>query len=707
MKPAAVVSFFLLALVATWVACSASVPGIRSPADVLPIPGIGAADPATELEEGLLDLSVFGRERMPLPDQRARTEGVARLTRGLEQDLAGAAGSAAAEFDAARELLPPLADWADVLAARAYARQGDVREVRARLERVGNAPAAEWAWRAEHEALLVRGDTAGAIEAAVDAARRASTSPERAWAWSRAGALRGARRDAGGALDAYRSAMRESPGSSGGLAAARGAHDLPGLGPDDRLLVGRTLLAHGGIDRAIPQMEAYASAPGTPAADRAEVRLEAGRALFNARRYEPAERNLRVAAATHPEAAFLLGRTLYRQGQQDRGTQAFLAVSRDHPGSPAAANALFLLGDLAHDAGRVTAATEHYRQTVATGVHNVSAADAAVRLAGIFMMAGETETARQEMERYLAERPRDRVSAPAIYWLGRAQLALGQPEEARARFEEVFGIDAFSYYGMLAANRLGISLRAAPLPDPPPVDETTATAIEHAFFRVDVLKEVGLDAEANLELARLQEALAEDHAALYYVAEAMSRHGQPIQGALLGRRIHQARDVWDDRLLRIVYQFPYRELVVREANRRGLDPYKVAGLIRQESFFNATAVSPVGAVGLMQVMPNTATGLARRAGISSFQTSMLRDPDVNVRLGTLYLADQMARWDGRLSDVYSAYNAGPNRVVRWRTYPEHRDDEIYVERIPIAETRDYVKRLTLNGEIYRRLYAED
>jgi soluble lytic murein transglycosylase len=329
-----------------------------------------------------------------------------------------------------------------------------------------------------------------------------------------------------------------------------------------------------------------------------------------------------------------------------------------------------------------------------------------MRLAGIALIRNDAQTAQQDLSLYLAQRPRDRLSSGPVYWLGRAQLAAGSSADARERFQEVFELDPISYYGMLAARRLGTTIGAIELAEPPAVEDRTAATIEFAFFRIDLLREVGLVEESDLELGRLQEVLAGDQAALYSVAEALSRHGQPVAGALLGRRIQQTRGVWDDRLLAIVYQFPFEELVVREARRQGLDPFAVAGLIRQESLFNPTAVSPAGAIGLMQVMPGTAAGLARRAGISNFQPTMLRDPSVNLRVGTMYLADQMTRWGGRLSDVYGSYNAGPNRVVRWRQLPEHRDDEIYIERIPIAETRDYVKRVTLNGEIYRRLYGD-
>jgi soluble lytic murein transglycosylase len=688
----------LLGLAALLVFAGGNVPldlSLRSAADE-------ADEPATARAPGAAAEARF--VAVPTPEDRER--GLAELRRGLERLEAGDVRGAISAYEAGAAILPPFAEWAAVLAAEAAASVGDVTEVGRRLERIGPGAAAEWGWRVHVRALVEAGDSTGAANAAAAAAGRAELASERAAAWSRAGMLRLTRNPAE-ALGAFREAMRAGPGSAGGLEAARAAHDLSGLTTDDRLLVGRTLLTHGGLDRGVPMVEAWVRAGGGTPAERAAVQLDLGRQLFNARRYEPAERNLRAASASLPDAGFLLARTLYRQGRHDQGVEAFQAVARRDPASEAAANALFLLGDLAQDAGRLQNAREYYRQTIGTGVHNVSASDAAVRLAGMAILAGDAHIARSDLEAYLSARPRDRVAAPAIYWLGRAHLLLGDQEAARAHFREVLELDPFTYYGMLAAERLGTTLAVVELPEPLRVSEELRLELDLAFFRIDLLRDLDLGDASEFEIARLREAKDENAPALYHVAEGMSERGQPIAGALVGRRIHALRGEWDERMLRIVYQFPYRDLVVREARRNGLDPFVVAGLIRQESFFNPVAVSPAGAIGLMQVMPQTATGLARRAGISNFRPAMLHDPEINARLGTLYLADQMRRWDGRKTDVFAAYNAGPNRVVRWRQFPEARDEDIYVERIPIAETRDYVKRLRLNAQIYRRLYSEE
>lgn len=639
-----------------------------------------------------------------LPSAAERARGLEALRRGRALARTGDTRGAARAFEEAGEVLPPFRGWARVLSAEAAAGAGDTAEVRRLLAPLPPGPAREWGWEVRARALRERGDAGAAAEVAEAAGRELRRGARAAQAWRMAGELRAGAGEGIAALAAFRRAMEAAPESEGALEAARAALELPGLPPEDRLLVGRTLLAHGGVERGVAGVEAYlATGLGAPA-ERAELHLRAGRALFRARRYAAAERHLRAAAEASPEAAFLLGRAVYRSGRREEGREIFREVPRRFPRTPAAAEALYTLGDLEQDAGRTAAAREHYRAAVATGVHGDAAAEAAVRLAGIALLAGDPRTALSDLEAYLAGGPEGALAAPALYWAGRAALAAGDGEGARRRFRQVLGADPFSYHGVRAAERLGTTLAGVPLSAPPEADPRTAAEVEAAFFRIDLLRELEREAEAAFELARLRERMAERPEGLYRVAEGMIPRGTPIAAALLGRELHARRGAWDDRLLRMVYQFPFRELVEREARRHGLDPYLVAGLIRQESFFNPRAVSAAGAVGLMQVMPSTGRGLARSAGIRGFEREMLLHPETNVRLGTAFLADQLRRHP-TLTDAFAAYNAGPGRVARWRRFPEHRDEDLFVERIPFAETRDYVKKVRFHAHLYRALYA--
>ena len=189
------------------------------------------------------------------------------------------------------------------------------------------------------------------------------------------------------------------------------------------------------------------------------------------------------------------------------------------------------------------------------------------------------------------------------------------------------------------------------------------------------------------------------------LAEALIERGRTIDGINLGWAILDDGGGWDRHLLRVTFPFPYRELVRIEAEEWGIDPIMMAAMIRQESAFKADIVSPAGAIGLMQVMPPTGAELARRHGPRPFTEEALSQPEVSLHLGAAFFVDMSARYDNDLPLVLSAYNAGPTRATRWRNYPEVSDPYRFTERIPINETRGYVKSVRRNLGLYRALYA--
>ena len=155
----------------------------------------------------------------------------------------------------------------------------------------------------------------------------------------------------------------------------------------------------------------------------------------------------------------------------------------------------------------------------------------------------------------------------------------------------------------------------------------------------------------------------------------------------------------------MVFPLPRRERLLREAAEWGVDPWLVAGMIRQESAWDEDIVSPAGAVGLMQLMPATGRELARRIGPDDFSLASLEVADLNMHLGIAYLTEMLRRYE-QLPLVLSAYNAGPGRANRWRSFPEASDPVLFTERIPFAETKDYVKRVRRNQAIYGHLYRD-
>ena len=219
------------------------------------------------------------------------------------------------------------------------------------------------------------------------------------------------------------------------------------------------------------------------------------------------------------------------------------------------------------------------------------------------------------------------------------------------------------------------------------------------------LAEAGLEDGADGHVAAMRTAVWDSDELLLRLGASLNAAGRTVDGIRLGWELRDRGREWDCALLRVVYPFPYRELLTSRAEELGLDPYLVAGLVRQESAFHPSIASPAGAIGLMQIMPATGRQLARASGIRDYTTATLENPEINAHLGTRFLAELFERYDGDVPLFLSAYNAGPTRANRWRRLPEAADPARFTERIPFTETRGYVKNVVRNRALYRWLYG--
>ena len=127
-------------------------------------------------------------------------------------------------------------------------------------------------------------------------------------------------------------------------------------------------------------------------------------------------------------------------------------------------------------------------------------------------------------------------------------------------------------------------------------------------------------------------------------------------------------------------------------------------MILEESRYNAEAVSWAGAIGLMQIMPATGRELAQKLKIRRFRTSMLKQPDINIRMGTKYIGELNSWFDGNMMHVIGAYNGGPGRMGRWVSTKNIKDIDEFVEKITIRETRLHIKKVIDSYDNYVEIY---
>ena len=280
--------------------------------------------------------------------------------------------------------------------------------------------------------------------------------------------------------------------------------------------------------------------------------------------------------------------------------------------------------------------------------------------------------------------PEEKVVTAWRYWRAFAARETGDAETARAVWKELTSAD--DYYGLLAREELGLPLvNPAATPDPSPNGKPPAEALLALGLRA-----IGLDEFARRMWRRATSAAPPaDRLAAARAAAAAQWHLAAIYAAdgVSGAAAHSLR-----------FPQPYSETIDKYADDRGLDRAFVYGLIRQESRFMPEIVSSAKARGLMQVMPATARQVARRHRYGKYRLSRLTRVDTNVIIGTRYLADLGGALGNHPVLMAAGYNAGPGRPKRWTK--RGGGWLVYIETIPITETRLYVKHVLANRAHY-------
>lgn len=181
---------------------------------------------------------------------------------------------------------------------------------------------------------------------------------------------------------------------------------------------------------------------------------------------------------------------------------------------------------------------------------------------------------------------------------------------------------------------------------------------------------------------------------------AMAAHYAALQGQHF-KAISAAAESSERNNLRLRFPQAHRQSIITYAKRRQLEPAWVFALIRQESAYRVDAKSPVGAMGLMQIMPSTAKYIAQKTKTPYKGVSNLTQADKNLELGTLYLKDVLQTLNNNVFAATAAYNAGPGRAREWLAMQKGLSAEAWIETIPIPETQEYVKNIITYRAIYR------
>jgi soluble lytic murein transglycosylase len=288
------------------------------------------------------------------------------------------------------------------------------------------------------------------------------------------------------------------------------------------------------------------------------------------------------------------------------------------------------------------------------------------------------------------------------YWQGRAAEAMGQRPQARA-FYEVAAEHTATYYGQLARARLGLTdlgLRGPPAFTPDEQKDLTNLEVVRAVEILYSLDESDMLAAIYAELGES----GTDVAGMAVLGEAAGKHGD-------GRAmLHLGQGALGRGLPMDYYAFPTVGLPDYKPIGPPVEPAVTYSIARQESHFSMKVVSSAQAMGFMQVTPEAALDTAQKYKVTFNKSRLLSDPVYNMQMGAGELANLLTGYNGSPLLTFAGYNAGRGRVRQWiAAYGDPRDPKIdpvdWAERIPIAETRNYVQRTLENLQVYRARFG--
>ncbi|MDQ6801215.1 MAG: transglycosylase SLT domain-containing protein [Acidobacteriota bacterium] len=481
---------------------------------------------------------------------------------------------------------------------------------------------------------------------------------------------------------------------------------------NDALGLARRLAAQDHYDEALDLMRRIEQRDPNAVTSR-EYQSFRLRALFNSRHYDDVLKETDPRKLKDPALMLLRARAAWRADEPEAFLAGLKRIERLYPRSPQAAEAKLLrakyysVDDLKPDA-----AIANLEQGL-KGVGSGSEGENLWTLGWTYVLAKRYDDALGTFDRYAKEFPDGDYLSNSLFWAGKIHEWRGQIEQRNAALNTLLNSYPYSYYSVRAREILGQPV-VAPLEMAngnafPNVDAEVAKTNEPRLDWVRELTWLGLNREASAEMKGIAAAHPENAGIAFKLADLYASSGEPFKAITMLQRnfrpfIRHGGTGVPHRFWEILFPLKYWESIRTEAERRQIDPYLIASIIRQESGFEPAVVSNAGAVGIMQIMPHEVERIASAAGIQTPSRQQLFDPPTNIAIGVAEYAQKLAVMRGTEVLAIAAYNAGEDVVGKWIAQAPLDDIDLFIESIPYNETRLYVKSVTRNRFEYRRIY---
>lgn len=410
---------------------------------------------------------------------------------------------------------------------------------------------------------------------------------------------------------------------------------------------------------------------------------------------------LQPSAAEAPEYLYEAGRIYESENRLDKASKTWSRIIDEYPGAEEGYTGLFEAGICFYRLGDYQQAQVVFQRTA-----------------------------------LLATSPSDQASA--ALWVGKSLQAQNKQEEATGYYQQAANADPTGYYSIRATQilngqqpfagsssiDLGISLEDEAktaskwvvskfgLPEGTDLTNVGELADNPLFKRGDLFLQLGFPDDARSEFETLRQELQADPANTFRLAYYLVNAGLNRSAIFASRQVLDLAGMSDTATLtapkffnHIRFGVYFRETIVSSAVEHGMDPLLLFSIIRQESMFEGAIISSAGARGLMQIMPTVGEEIASTFGWpQNYSINDLLVPSINVRMGTHYLKKWLDYFDGDMTAALAAYNGGIGNAMEWKQLSGN-DPDLFLEVIRYSETRDYIRYITENYEIYKSIYT--
>ncbi len=528
--------------------------------------------------------------------------------------------------------------------------------------------------------------------------------------------------DSKGAIKYYRVLWQDYPGLSFEPKAKKRLRELnikiPAFGVAERMVRAESCMKRGMNEDALKLYNEVYRALDKKSKLRAEALFGEGECYFRLKDNKEAEKALRAAldrklpADKASEAYLLLARMYLREGDNSKFSDTIGRCSAKYPHESSTANALYLMGTVLSQKGGYDGALAALKKLF-SAFPAWSRMDEALWQTGWAQFKKKDYSAAQEsFSRLYSDYPDSSLAPQALYWRAKALGQAGDQKNARLLINQLQTSYPYSFYSLISGlpSRIYSAKPAEEMmPGPEEVEEDyidePPASLDTRLQAAYELGEQGLCGLAQKELRHAERLFrfSKEADKLTDAYHFIGEYKRPLELTSSSWRRQSDERNLPAEALKTLFPLPDWDAIYLEAKGYGMDPWLISAVIREESHCSPDAVSPVGAVGLMQLMEGTADAMCRKMNVASPGGDGLKNCGFNIPIGSFYLRQLLKKHGGRLAFVLAEYNAGSGGLAKWKA--GDMPDDYFIENIDYAETRGYVKKVLRNYFMYKKLYS--